>query len=131
MSMIAIITTKGIDETAKKIKKYARLLETRSKRILEDMGMAVSAVSVRDYLTGPRPSRLGRVSGDLARSVLTPRVTGNVVEIGTNLPYGATWEYGIGRPARPFLSPALKDSRGEIIEILKEHVARAKKEAFA
>jgi len=131
MSFIAFITPKGINQTKKKLDRYARSIKAKKIRMLRDLGQQVVGVSREDYLSGPRPTKLGVVSGDLRRSV-QDRVKGdNLVEVGTNLEYGRKWELGEGRPARPFLAPALKDSKGELIEILKEYMKRAKKEAFA
>lgn len=91
----------------------------------------VQALTVRlqakvkaDYLRGPRPVRLGRITGTLSRSInrkieaTATQVTGSV---GTNVIYGAAWELGHVKnwqkqvqPARPFLKPALAEMKTEI-----------------
>jgi len=76
---------------------------------------------------------LGRVSGDLSRSIVY-RVIGNRVTVGTNLPYGRIHEYGsTGRrrmPARPYLSTALRDSQGAIKSIVQRLCEEALREAM-
>lgn len=73
------------------------LLE-RITRMLTDTGQHVTGVAREDYLSGPRPERLGHKSGRLAAST-TYRVDRNEVSIGNNLPYGAIWEKGGTIPA--------------------------------
>lgn len=122
--------------------------------MLKQIGEEVSTIAVDDYLSGPRPKKLGRVSGDLARSV-NYKVRGNRVVIGSNLPYAAVHEFGatirakaspflvfkIGKswaskksvviPPRPFLRPALKDAGPGINSIIARMTQEALTEAMA
>lgn len=77
------------------------LLE-RITRMLTDTGEHVTGVAREDYLSGPRPERLGRKSGQLAART-TYRVDGNEVSIGNNLSYGRIWEEGGTIPAHTIL----------------------------
>lgn len=120
--------------------------------MLELMGQEVLTRTTEDYLSGPRPKKLGRVSGDLARSI-NYKIKGNRVVVGTNLPYGRIHEYG-GRiearnspflvfkvngrwaskksvriPERPYLRPGLKDSTKPALTIVSREIDKALKEA--
>lgn len=104
--------------------------------------------------------RLGVVSGDLRRSIEPGqpgnhfKLAGNRVVLGSNLPYAGVHEFGatikakaspflvfkIGKnwiskksvviPARPFLTPALKDARPGIKSIIARMTNQALKEAM-
>lgn len=109
-------------EMYRKLKRMGSNMGEISEKILGLIGMEVVTVSNRDYLSGPRPHRLDRVSGDLAQSLYSDN-KGSLwnlkaweLTIGTNLPYAARWEFG-GQSkkgtklnARPFLKPALDDT---------------------
>lgn len=60
-------------------------------------GLDAVARAKKDYLSGPRPDRLGVVTGRL-RSSITKKTTeeddGVVVQVGTNVRYAAAWEFG-------------------------------------
>lgn len=104
----------------------------------------VQSISRRDYLSGPRPSRLGVRTGRLRGSITTSVSAGlgtRQIEgrVGTNVVYGPIHEYGgtirakrgrflrfrIGRrwvavrrvtiPPRPFLRTALRDAAPKIM----------------
>jgi len=86
-------------------------------------GKAVQRIARSNYLSGPRPSKLDRVTGNLAKSiVVTPlEKVGyeRIVKVGTHLGYGLLHEFGLGRfPPRPFLRPALLDAKVDIIKNL-------------
>lgn len=154
MSFHIVITTKGLAGLPQKIKRFKIGLLARMDKALGLIGQEVSSRSTEDYLSGPRPKKLGRVSGDLARSV-NYKVTGNRVVIGSNLKYARIHELGgtikavnspflvfkIGKnwiskrsvviPARPFLSPALKDSIPAARSIIQRMANEALREAMA
>jgi len=113
-------------------------------RALQKAARLVQRTSQEKYLTGPRPLRLGVVTGRLRRSIETKvEVNGTRVEalIGTNVEYARIHEYGGGisrrggflggqlgvrgatrttgrMPARPFLAPAIRDQQQETIRLV-------------
>jgi len=128
-------------------------------RGLRAIGRTVQGRARANYLSGPRPKRLGRRSGVLARSVLLD--DGGLpyyVEVGTALPYGPVHEfgarikargvgpmiYGLGIngkapfrsarevtiPARPFLAPALDDTIPKMAGIMGVEIARSMGQGF-
>lgn len=76
------------------------------------------ATSKRDYLSGPRPEKLGVVTGRLRSSIKgTAHLKFGNTEgrLGTNVPYGPTHELGLTVRGytfrkRPFLVPAIEDN---------------------
>jgi len=94
--------------------------------------LKVQSTAQSQYLTGPRPHKLGVVSGRLRGSItVNTSRKGNTVSgrVGTNVLYGAVHELvGIGKAKRkrPFLGPALKDSR----KFINKRIDRALKEVF-
>ena len=91
--------------------------------------MALKSHAKAHYLTGPRPMKLGVVTGRL-RSSLHTKVEQHgdevIGKIGTDVWYGYTWEHGNPRvkfhPKRPFLRPAIDDKRDEIFQHLGKAV---------
>ena len=81
------------------------------------------------YLTGPRPEKLGVVTGRLRSSityVLNPNPKRITAEVGTNVDYGAKHEYGLpgkeggkGIRARPFIEPGVKDMIPKVQQLLE------------
>ena len=93
--------------------------------------LAIQSHSKAHYLHGPRPQKLGVVSGRLSSSLTTNVNTqGNEIigKIGTNVWYGRLWEMGNPRvkryPQRPFLRPAIDDKKAEVFRHLKETALR-------
>jgi len=79
-------------------------------------GLLVERTSVTDYLSGPRPDKLDRVTGELAASVNTQPVTPFHVTVGTNKEYAPPHEFGTSKlPPRPFLRTALADNQSNIL----------------
>lgn len=75
---------------------------------VQKLGFALQLRVQRDWLRGPRPSKLGVVTGRLLRSITqgsgadtrsrfvsTP--TSATAIVGTNVTYGAAWELGFSR----------------------------------
>jgi len=117
------------------------------------------ATSKKDYLSGPRPGRLDRVTGRLRGSVTTEAsASGNTIvgKIGTNVIYGRAHELGfrgnvtvsahtrrtaggsanvrshtrkMDIKARPFLRPALEDNLDRFCDIFADAVVKAFLEA--
>ena len=98
------------------------------------------------YLTGPRPEKLGVVTGRLRSSItylMTPNPGKITAEIGTNVIYGAVHEYGgiilpkkgnylkfktgggwvsvkkVTMPKRPFIEPGIKDMIPKVEQLLE------------
>ncbi len=157
MALVIAIGVKGLKEGSEKLQRFRGAVLARISAMLEGIGQETLTRSTEDYLSGPRPDKLGRVSGDLARSI-NYKITGNRVAVGSNLPYAAIHEFGgtikvknapllvfktldgawrrakqVTIPARPYLSTALADARdrGAILEIVNKQVLAAKREAFA
>lgn len=154
MGLSFVIKTTGLAKMPQRLRLFRIGILARVDKMLGLIGQEVASRSVEDYLSGPRPDKLGRVSGDLARSV-NYKVSGNRVVIGSNLPYAGIHEFGgtikakrgpfltfkIGKswvsvnrvviPARPFLRPALKDSEPAMRSIIQRLSNEALKEAMA
>lgn len=84
-----------------------------------------TAIAKRDYLRGPRPRRLGVVTGRLLNSI-SPEWKRKPWEIavGTDVLYGRTWELGLGGgpiPKRPFLQPAGERAIKKVPQRLLDH----------
>ena len=84
-------------------------------KAMKDFGNRIVRTSKKDYLSGPRPSRLGVLSGRLRASItFSLRQAGSkfILEPGTNVPYGRKFEEEIvGGRSRKFLEPAIDDNR--------------------
>ena len=106
----------------KKLTKIGRDMPEINRGIMGLIGFEVITRANNEYMRGPRPHKLGHISGDLAAS-LHEKKTGNIwrygngyLEIGTNLPYAARWEFGgVTKKGtkllpRPYLGPALNDT---------------------
>jgi phage gpG-like protein len=76
------------------------LVKTDLDATVERLGYLVQGTSQRDWLAGPRPERLGVVTGRLRASIAvrfesTP--TTSYAYVGTNVGYGIAWEMGFSR----------------------------------
>jgi len=83
------------------------------------------------YLSGPRPAKLGVVTGTLRGSVLVSpakRMLGEIVgKVFTVLRYALIHEKGgmagkrrkVRIPARPYFAPALEDNRNKIMDFFR------------
>lgn len=149
-----VITAKGLDALPGKLKKFRLGVLARITKMLELSGEHIVGISREDYLSGPRPRKLGRRSGDLARSV-GYKLRGNRVVIGSNLRYARIHEYGgvirpkrakalvfktdsgwvttgkVTIPERPFLRPALRDGKRGLLAIVRAQAQAALREAMA
>jgi phage gpG-like protein len=73
-----------------------------------------TAISKEDYLSGPRPKRLGvvthRLRSSISQSEFEPP---GYIEFGTDVEYAAAHEFGrpeVNLPARPFIAPAAEEA---------------------
>jgi hypothetical protein len=75
----------------------ARLIKAAGRGLAGAL-LQVVGVSQNEYLAGPRPARLGEVTGRLRRSIQSAVAIypskGVIGRIGTNVPYGALHEFG-------------------------------------
>lgn len=127
------IKTKGIDAWKRHYKKIERRMQGKAgdplQKAVSEGAIEVRKVAKAQYLTGPRPQRLGVVTGRLRASVISwsKRKGDTAVGIvGTNVEYASKHEYGIGVRKRPFLSPALRESR----KFIRNRIDRALKEIY-
>jgi len=95
MGFAIVIKSVGLSagKVAVNLKRFRIGVIARTARMLQLIGQEVATRSTEDYLSGPRPDKLGRRSGDLARSV-NYKVSGNRVVIGSNLRYARIHELG-------------------------------------
>ncbi|HYF53118.1 MAG TPA: hypothetical protein VEA41_02540 [Salinarimonas sp.] len=93
MSLVFAVQAKGLEGLPNKLRKFRIGIIARQSVMLKLAGQEVVGRSREDYLRGPRPGKLGRVSGDLARSTQF-RISGDRVIIGSNLPYAKPHEKG-------------------------------------
>ena len=104
-------------------------LKSTIKKVLK-WGMFKSEYTAKkEYLTGPRPEKLGVVTGRLLTSIKT-RVfeSGKSVvgEIGTNVIYARRHEEGTGgMPKRAFLQPSLQDNLEAIKAAIEQQIFNA------
>ena len=152
--MIIAITVKGMENLPQKMRRFRMGILARVASMLKLIGQEVAGNAREDYLSGPRPEKLGTVTGQLRTSTVY-KVMGNRVVIGSNLKYARIHEFGgvikaknspflvfkIGKqwisvkqvtiPARPFLRPALADSKGAALSIIQRLANEALREAMA
>jgi phage gpG-like protein len=80
------------------------------------LGRMLQGTVKHDWLRGPRPSRLGIVTGRLANSIAVrfeSTATAITATVGTNVPYGVMWET-TGKPAQTIRPKRAKALRFEI-----------------
>ena len=105
----------------KQLKRLGRDMPKINRGILGLIGFEIVTKANANYMRGPRPHKLGHISGDLAAS-LHEKKKGSLwdlddvgLDIGTNLPYAARWEFGgitkkgTNLIPRPYLKPAIND----------------------
>src|SRR5208282_5539853 len=90
-----------------KLRASPAVVNDRIAKAGDQLGVGLARIVTTQYLSGPRPTRLGRVTGRLVTSI--PRggsETRSRLEtegdrftayVGTNVPYGAAWEKGFDR----------------------------------
>lgn len=123
------------------------------------IGRRVQGVSRASYLSGPRPERLGRVTGNLARGIFvdesgvpffvdvgSPEIYGPVHEFGATITARSrnrmVWGQGANGgppfrsgervviPARPFLGPAVEDVTPDMANLMGAAIARQMGQGF-
>ena len=136
------IQIKGTDQFLRRAELFAKKrekIDSEVGRVALDMGLRVIRISRQKYLSGPRPERLGVVTGRLRSSiraeVRNPSKNQWELNVGTDVPYARIHEMGgairkqgfraalnriTGRKggryylkARPFLRPAVEEALPE------------------
>ena len=73
-----------------------------------------ASIAKEDYLSGPRPQKLGVVTHRLRSSVSQNEFRPpGYIEFGTDVVYGPAHEFGVpsrNLPARPFIRPAAEEA---------------------
>lgn len=120
MLEVKITGTEGIQKSALGFKQARAELRERIFTLLMDFGNDTVATIKKDYLTGPRPGKLGVGTGRLRSSIRFQAVAKDdqmTVTFGSDVPYAAIHEFGgttkphVIRPKRkPFLS-FMKDGK--------------------
>lgn len=155
-----VIKAEGLSKLPAKLKRFRAGIIERVPVMLLLIGQEIAAIAKNDYLSGPRPGKLGVKSGQLRVSVGPGRegnifrISNNTLQFGTNLKYAAAHEYGfkgtvsvpghsrgghpvrshsrkVNLPARPFLRPALKDAIPGARSIIQRLANEALREALA
>lgn len=113
----------GTEAVMRKLTGIGRRLKGENIKAMRKAVIHVTNVSKQSYLSGPRPEKLDALSGRL-RSSITHKVSGSgsdlVGTVGTNVIYAHRHEEPKPEdtmPPRPFLKPALIESREFIIEL--------------
>ena len=95
--------------------------------------LTIRSHAKENYLTGPRPQKLGVVTGALRSSldVSVEHSGGELLgKIGTNKWYGYMWEVTgnkrvkTGPQSRPFLRPAIEDKKAEVFKQFEVEIVR-------
>jgi phage gpG-like protein len=86
---------------------YAKIKTSEIDPTVRKLGYALQLRVQQNYLRGPRPSKLGVVTGRLLRSItqtggdgrsrFVSTETSAIFYVGTNVEYAAGWEYGFTR----------------------------------
>ena len=122
----------GAKEYAAYMKKFQAKLDGKSGGDILRQGVAKALMVVKgesqaNYLTGPRPQRLGVVTGRLRSSLLVDTERdGHTVRgtMGTDVYYARKHEFGIGVRKRPFLGPAMKAKSRQVRTIVNDAFER-------
>jgi HK97 gp10 family phage protein len=113
----------SLEEFHRRMEKWADLAPRELRRMLRKAGQMVVAHSQKNYLTGPRPEKLGVISNTLRGSIhsKTKDETGRItLMVGTNVWYGRRHEFGEGTRERPFLRPAIRDKQAQVMRMLAD-----------
>jgi hypothetical protein len=122
------------EQFQKKLKRWAKKTPKIVKDALGKAGLVVQKDVQSRRLSG---QVLREQTGTLKRSInfRTKVLPGSVrLQIGTNVHYGKYWEEGFvraGKPvkARPFLKPAIRSKKKEVMELIADGMLREYKRA--
>ena len=125
-----------MDGLPKLVRALSSMTPERNARILtmpmREWAIDTQMISKDQYLTGPRPQRLGVVTGRLRSSIGIDLLgVPRFVDVGTDVVYGPTHEFGDPSrniPARPFLRPAAEEAfahfETDLLESWEREVSR-------
>lgn len=109
-------------ELADKFRKCGKEVQDRIDKALLKAGYLVEKDVKKSFGTSPSPpgGPPGVLTGTLRRSIATRLIPGNA-QVGTNVVYARRLELGFeSQEPRPYLYPALKRNRAEIIRIISK-----------
>jgi len=111
-------------ELADKFRKSGNEIQDKIDKALLKAGHLVEADVKKSFGTSPSPpgGPPGVLTGTLRRSIATRLIPGNA-QVGTNVVYARALEFGYAPrnlEARPYLYPALKRNKAEILKILRK-----------
>jgi phage gpG-like protein len=110
------------------------LLDVIEKSFKQKM-LEAERISKKDYLSGPRPRKLGVVTGRLRNSIkISVKQINDSLKgtIGTNVKYAPVHEFGgrtgrnksVRMPKRPFLQPALEDILPSLEKAIEKEILK-------
>ena len=109
-------------ELANKFRKSGKEIQDKIDKALLKAGHLVEADVKKSFGTSPSPpgGPPGVLTGTLRRSIATRLIPGNA-QVGTNVVYARRLELGYKtQEARPYLYPALKRNKAEILKIINK-----------
>lgn len=79
---------------------------------------------IQKHIRGPRPKRLGVVSGRLANSMrITRKKLPELIRLGTKLRWAGKYDFGPQEIRRPFLMPAADKSGPRVLAVYTKTLA--------
>lgn len=122
MALRVAVRTRGVKEFQAVLRRVnpSRNPEVGRRGLLK-IAKRLEQVTVREFMSGPRPRRLGQVTGETARSLQSDR-SELPRAIETGIPRALFWvdvhEEGLGRwPRRAFIEPALERVLPEMADL--------------
>jgi len=122
------INTSDLDNVIIKLEKDVKNIDYTE--VAEASLLKIGSISRKNYLSGPRPQKLGVKTGRLRNSIgigtdgiinIVKKQEGVKATIGTTVNYAPKHEFGYGIKARPFLKPALDDFKSkDLANIIKK-----------
>ena len=114
MIKIKVIGKEKIKKAKDSLKQVKVNIPREIINIMNEFGDRVVKTSSKDYLSGPRPEKLGVITNRLKSSIrFTPaKIIANkiAITVGTDVPYARRHEFGINIKKRSFLKPAVTDN---------------------
>lgn len=113
-------------ELATKFREAGSKAQDKIDKALLKAGYLVEKDVKKSFGTSPSPpgGPPGVITGTLRRSIATRLIPGNA-QVGTNVVYARRLEFGYKtQEARPYLYPALKRNKKEIIKIIEEGLSK-------
>lgn len=114
------INTGDLDNVIIKLEKDVKSIDYTE--VAKASLLKIGSISRKNYLSGPRPQKLGVKTGRLRNSIgigtdgiinIVKKQEGVKATIGTKVKYAPKHEFGYGIKPRPFLKPALDDFKSK------------------